>query len=324
MVKDRRINLSSLNPEKYQHFLEPLRNCNICPRKCGANRFSGKPGYCKSDTSFYISSICIHHGEEPVISGSKGICNVFFGHCNLQCLYCQNHQISNNNEARAAKRWNLQDVLAEIISCLDRGCKGVGFVSPGHFVPQMKMIIHALHDLGYYPTIIYNTNGYDRVETLKDIESLVNVYLPDVKYLDDELSLKYSDAKNYPGVVKAALKEMYRQKGSSLLTDHDEVAESGILIRHLVLPGHVENSLEVLRFIAGEISTSISISLMSQYHPTFQVIDLPPLNRNLFREEYFRVVEEFHQLGFRKGFIQDLESYENYRPDFDKDHPFEH
>ncbi|MCF8364615.1 MAG: radical SAM protein [Bacteroidales bacterium] len=324
MVKDKTITLKELIPDDYDHYLEQLRKCRICPRKCGADRFSGKLGYCKSDTSFYISSICIHRGEEPSISGPKGICNVFFGHCNLQCAYCQNHQISDNSNPRAAKNRKLQDVLAEIIRCLDAGCKGLGFVSPTHFVPQMKIIIHALHDLGYYPAIIYNTNGYDTVETLQDIEHLVDVYLPDAKYLDETLSRKYSDASDYPGVLKAALKEMYRQKGSSLFTDHDEVAERGIIIRHLILPGYIDNSLEVLRFIANEISTSLSISLMSQYHPTFQVIDLPPLNRNLFREEYFKVIDEFHKLGFRKGFIQDLESSENYRPDFEKDHPFEH
>lgn len=323
MAKDKIKKLASLNPEDYNYLLEPLRQCNICPRKCGANRFSEKLGYCKSDTSFYISSICVHHGEEPPISGAHGICNVFFGHCNLQCIYCQNHQISDNEEYDAARRWSLKDVLAKIIRCLDSGCKGLGFVSPSHFVPQMKMIIHALNDLGYYPTIVYNTNAYDNVETLKEIETLVDIYLPDFKYCYPQLGKYFSDAPNYPEIAKAAIKEIYRQKGSTLITDNDNVAESGILIRHLVLPGYVENSLDVLRFIANEISTSIHISLMSQYHPAFLAIDLPPLNRSLLKEEYFKVVDEFHNLGFRNGYIQELESYENYRPDFNKDHPFE-
>ncbi len=315
--------LDALDLADYDHMLKPLANCSLCPRNCAANRFGDKLGYCKSDTSFYISSICIHRGEEPPISGPNGICNIFFGHCNLQCVYCQNHQISDNTDKFAARAWDLKSILQEIIRCLDAGCKGVGFVSPTHFVPQFKVIVSALHDLGLHPTIVFNTNGYDAVKTLKGIEELVDVWLPDFKYMDSALSAKYSDAKNYPEIAAKALREMYRQKGSSLITDDDGAAERGILIRHLVLPGHVQNSIDVLRFIAEEISTSIHISLMSQYHPTFSVNDKPPLNRPLYQEEYFRVVDEFYRLGFRNGFIQDLDSYESYRPDFDQKHPFE-
>lgn len=315
--------LNALNPGDYNFLTEPLKACRLCPRNCGADRISGKLGYCKSDASFYISSICIHRGEEPPISGPNGICNIFFGYCNLQCIYCQNHQISDNSEPFAAKRWSLKDVLAEIIRCLDAGCKGVGFVSPSHFIPQFKMIVKALNDLGLNPPIVYNTNGYDNVETLKDVGDIVDIWMPDFKYMDNTLSKKYSDAADYPKIAAKALKEMYRQKGSSLITNGDGVAETGILIRHLVLPGHVQNSIDVLRFIADEISTSIHISLMSQYHPTFAVNDIPPLNRSLNRDEYFRVVDEFYRIGFRNGFVQDLESYESYRPDFDREHPFE-
>lgn len=315
--------LETFNSKEYSHLLEPLRQCRLCPRNCGANRFSNKLGYCQSDTSFYISSICIHGGEEPPISGVNGICNIFFGHCNLQCVYCQNHQISDNQDAFAARNWTLKAVLTEIIHCLDAGCKGVGFVSPSHFVPQIRVIVQALHDLGLHPPIVYNTNSYDSVDTLKKIEDMVDIWLPDFKYMDSGLSKKYSDAGDYPEIAGKAIKEMYRQKGSSLITDDDGVAERGILIRHLVLPGQVQNSIEVLRFIAEEISTSIHISLMSQYHPTFSVHDEPPLNRPLYQEEYFEVVDEFYRLGFRNGFIQDLESYENYRPDFNREHPFE-
>lgn len=323
MDKTTQNRLNSLDPSEYLHLLEPLKDCRICPRNCGADRFSKKLGYCKSDTSFYISSICIHRGEEPPISGPDGICNIFFGHCNLQCVYCQNHQISYNAEPLAARRWNLKDVLTEIIRCLDAGCKSMGFVSPSHFVPQFKVIVQALRNLGFHPPIVYNNNGYDTVETLRDLESWVDVYLPDIKYMDAAISKKYSDAGKYPVVARKALMEMYRQKGSSLLTDEHDIAERGILIRHLVLPGHVQNSLDVLRFIAEEISTSVHISLMSQYHPTFAVNTIPPLNRPLYQDEYFRVVDEFYRLGFHNGFIQDLESYESYRPDFDREHPFE-
>jgi len=312
-----------LNIQKLEEPLQVLQNCRICPRNCGANRFSSKLGYCKSDASYFISSICVHRGEEPAISGVHGICNVFFGHCNLQCLYCQNHQISFNNNSLAANHFTLKQVLTEIVKCLDAGCEAVGFVSPSHFVPQFKVIVNALFELGLHPTIVYNTNGYDKVETLLEIENLVDVYLPDFKYFDSGLSKKYSDARDYPEIAKNALKEIYRQKGSTLFLNENGAAERGIIIRHLVLPGHTENSLGVLRFIAEEISTSVHISLMSQYYPTAFVKNISPLNRTLYQEEYQSVVDEFHRLGFRKGWVQDLESHENYQPDFEKEHPFE-
>ncbi len=315
--------IAKLDLKKYAHHLETLHKCTMCPHRCGADRFSTKLGFCKTGVGFYISSICVHHGEEPPISGSNGICNVFFGHCNLQCVYCQNHQISDNSQPRAARNWELKDVLHEIVRCLDAGCQSLGFVSPSHFVPQIKIIIQALHDLDYHPTIVYNTNGYDNVETLRDLESLVDVYLPDFKYMDARLGRRYSGVANYPKIAQLSLREMYRQKGSSLLTDAEGLAERGLLIRHLVLPGLIENSKEVLRFLAEEISTSVHISLMSQYHPTFLVSNEPPLNRSLRQEEYFEVVDDFYRLGFRNGFVQDLESYQNYRPDFDRAHPFE-
>jgi putative pyruvate formate lyase activating enzyme len=312
-----------LDVTKLELILRELEECAICPRNCRANRFSKKLGYCKSDASYFISSICIHRGEEPPVSGPNGICNVFFGHCNLQCVYCQNHQISFNTNPKAARRYSLKEVIGEIVSCLDAGCEAVGFVSPSHFVPQVKVIVNALHELNLYPIIVYNTNGYDKVETLKAIEPMVDVYLPDFKYLDQNLSRKYSDAKDYPGVAIKAFAEMYRQKGSSLITNENGIAERGILIRHLVLPGHAQNSIDVLRFIAEEISTSIHISLMSQYHPTHLVKKISPINRTLVRDEYQNVVDAFHDLGFRNGWIQDLDSYENYKPDFRKKHPFE-
>jgi putative pyruvate formate lyase activating enzyme len=223
----------------------------------------------------------------------------------------------------AARQYTLTGVITEIISCLDAGCEAVGFVSPSHFIPQMKVIINALHTLSLHPIIVYNTNGYDKVETLKEIEPLIDVYLPDFKYMGTDISRKYSDAKDYPEVAKKAFAEMYRQKGSSLITNENGAAVRGILLRHLVLPGHTQNSIDVLRFLAEEISTSIHISLMSQYHPTHLVKHIPPINRTLSREEYQKVVDTFYDFGFRNGWIQDMESNENYQPDFRNEHPFE-
>ncbi len=322
MEPDKKHSAQDIDLSKFELLLEELRQCNICPRNCNVDRFAGRAGYCRSDASFYISSIVVHRGEEPPVSGPNGICNVFFGHCNLQCVYCQNYQISQNKNADAARSYSLREVLSEIISCLDAGCEAVGFVSPSHFVPQVKAIVGALHAMGRYPVIVFNTNGYDKPGVLETLGEIVDVYLPDFKYMDAALAKKYSGAKDYPAVAAKALREMYHQKGSSLILRENGVAERGLLIRHLVLPGHVQNSIDVLRFIADEISTSVHISLMSQYYPVHPVRNISPLNRPLYAEEYQKVVDAFYRLGFRNGWIQEMESNENYLPDFDREQPF--
>jgi len=187
----------------------------------------------------------------------------------------------------------------------------------------VKAIIDALRDESRNPIFVYNTNGYDKVETLKSLESYIDIYLPDFKYSSDELAREFSDASRYPEIALAALKEMYRQKGSVVLMDDNGIAERGIIVRHLVLPGHVDNSIGVLRMIAGEVSSSLTISLMSQYWPTPLVKSHKKLGRMLLPAEYQAVADEMLKLGFRKGWLQEMESHENYRPDFDRDHPFE-
>ena len=303
--------------------LDELRDCAICPRECHVNRFESAKGICRSDVSFNIASICIHKGEEPVISGPLGICNIFFTNCNLQCVYCQNHQISDIRLPRDAFRMGIDNIVNEVTAILDRGINMVGFVSPTHFIPQMKIIIQAVKNEGYSPVWVYNSNGYDKVETLKSLEGLIDVYLPDFKYMDTWLAGSLSKAEDYPAVAAAAMKEMYRQKGSALHLSDENTAESGIVIRHLVLPGQVQNSLSVLRFIAENISPKLHISLMSQYYPTDRVIEHPFLHRELYREEYDKVVEEMENLALDHGWIQGFESTAHYRPDFRQEHPFE-
>jgi len=310
----------------YSSFLTPLeelRNCSYCPRNCHTDRFSTKSGYCKSDTSFNISSICIHRGEEPVISGTEGICNVFFTNCNLQCIYCQNWQISVNRKERNSTEMSVERVISEITAILDQGINMIGFVSPSHVIPQMKIIINVLDALGYHPVKVYNTNGYDTPETIRSMEGIIDVFLPDFKYMDPEIAKEYSGATDYSEVASLALKEMYRQKGSVIHLSEKGTAESGIIIRHLVLPGQVENSLKVLRFIADELSPKLHISLMSQYYPTPAVSCHPQLKSPIKEKEYQIVIEEMDKLGFTNGWIQEMESMHNYQPDFQKNHPFE-
>lgn len=300
-----------------------LANCTLCPRECRVNRFEGGTGYCGTDASMNIASICIHRGEEPVISGKDGICNIFFSGCNLHCIYCQNHEISQHNFVAVNKVTNLDDVLNQVTNILSGGITSVGFVSPSHMVPQVKAIIRGLNSRGYKPVTVYNTNGYDKLETIRSLEGLIDVYLPDYKYATSEISSEYSGASDYPGVALKAIKEMYYQKGSTLVTDDNGMAESGLLIRHLVLPGHAEESKRVLHSIAEELSPGVHLSLMSQYHPTAGVINHSMLHRLLYKEEYEEVVATMESLGFRNGWVQDMDSNMNYRPDFSKENPFE-
>jgi putative pyruvate formate lyase activating enzyme len=300
-----------------------LSDCTLCPHQCHANRNSGELGYCKSDAGFHISSICRHKGEEPAISGIDGICNIFFSHCNLQCLYCQNHQISCNQGFPADELRDFNEIMDVICSLLDKGCKAVGFVSPSHFIPHVHAIIRALHDENRHPIIVYNSNGYDSVSELKKLEGLVDIFLPDLKYSDAGLSKEYSDAEDYPEIAKAAIKEIYRQKGSTLRNHDEQQAESGLIIRHLVIPGNIKNSIDILNWIAEELSPRVHISLMSQYYPTTEVLNHPVLGRELKESEYMEVVKEMDRLGMVNGWLQDMNSNKNYRPDFKKEHPFE-
>lgn len=322
MDRDYGVKISELDFEKLLGPLEELRACRICPRNCNADRFSSKPGYCKTGTSFSISSIFAHKGEEPVISGDKGICNIFFTNCNLQCVYCQNHQISCNTNDYSTSGMSLRTVLEKITDILSTGINHVGFVSPSHFIPHVRIIITALRQLGFDPVFVYNTNGYDTVESIRSLEGCIDVYLPDFKYSDENLGRKYSDARNYPLVALYAMKEMLRQKGTALPLNDSGYAMQGIIIRHLVLPGHPMNSINVLRMIADELSNNLHISLMSQYYPTYKVNHHEFLGRTLKSSEYKRVVEAMEMLGFENGWVQDLSSQENYRPDFDAEKPF--
>lgn len=296
--------------------------CSMCPRNCNADKQNGPSGYCRTSEKLSVAKIFPHRGEEPVISEEKGICNVFFPHCNLQCIYCQNHQISRNQIPEEPFITDPEAVIKQIEDLLDTGIASVGFVSPSHSIEQMKTIIKGLKNRGRRPIFIYNSNGYDKKETLQTLEGVIDLYLPDFKYMDREIADAYSDAWDYPDAAKTALKEMYRQKGSMLHLDENGMAISGLIIRHLILPNHVENSIACLKFIAEELSPSVHISLMGQYYPP-EGFDHPLLNRVITEEEYEKVIEAFYRLGFYRGFFQEIQSAYCYRPDFSKIRPFD-
>lgn len=297
-----------------------LSICTLCPHECGVNRYV-QTGFCNVDSNPLVSSIFPHKGEEPVISGKNGICNVFFAHCNLQCIFCQNHQISRNT--KHGKNWltDTKIIVDEIKSLLDTGISMLGFVSPTHQVPQMVDIVNYLNQSGYKPTIVYNSNGYDKVETLKMLEGIVDVYLPDFKYYDNSLASMFSGVSDYFQVASKAIKEMYRQKGSGLILTNEGLAEFGMIIRHLVLPGHADDSIKLLNFLAEEISPRLYISLMSQYYPPAGLTLPNELKHHVGIDEYKKVIEVLDSHGFR-GWVQDIISSQFYRPDFESSTPF--
>lgn len=306
-----------------QQFEPRLDRCECCPRGCKADRANGVLGWCKSPAGLSIGSICAHRGEEPVISGTHGICNIFFTRCNMQCVFCQNFEISRRNGEIIQTDITFDDLLDRVERLLDMGCKSVGFVSPSHYFPQTLGIIQGLKERGRDPVFVYNTNGYDRVEAIQRLENVMNVYLPDFKYMDETLGRTVSRAPDYPAHAAAAIGEMYRQMGPDIILDDDGLITRGLIIRHLVLPGQVQNSIDVLQYIAQNFSPDCHISLMFQYWPTPAVENHPTLGRRITEEEYDLVLEAMEDLGFHRGWVQELESSDHYRPDFMRDHPFE-
>jgi putative pyruvate formate lyase activating enzyme len=309
-------------PHQNSEAMDVLENCVICPRECRVNRIARQLGCCGCDAEYHIATICLHQGEEPVINGKKGICNVFFSGCNLRCSYCQNYQISRKTDKTETRKYTLKKAVGEIVYYLDQGIEALGFVSPTHFTPHVKAIIKELHSQGYHPVTLYNTNGYDKVDMLKTFEGLIDVYLPDFKYMNPLVAKNYSDAEDYPGIAMKSITEMYRQKGNSVVINENGQAVTGLIIRHLVLPGLVNDSIAILTWIARNLSTSVYISLMSQYYPTIHVSNHPTLGRRLTAEEYNFVVESMEELGFYNGWIQELKSAHLYNPDFTNNTPF--
>lgn len=300
-----------------------LENCNLCPRSCGTDREHGHTGFCQCTDRPLVSAICAHKGEEPVLSGEKGVCNVFFAHCNMQCCYCQNIDIS-QNQSNICRYCSLDTVVQRIAEVLPNTENLLGFVSPSHQAHLIPLIIERLHGMGLHPTTIYNTNAYDSVETLRMLEPYIDIYLPDFKYSDNGLARRYSQTSDYFEKATAALTEMYRQKGSTLITDNREIATSGIIIRHLVLPGCVDNSKNALSWIAENLSVNVHLSLMAQYYPPEKAGILnDELNRFVRAEEYDAVCSHSHALGFHRGWEQELTQQIVYQPHFENTNSFE-
>lgn len=301
--------------DRVSALMEHLVDCRLCPRKCGVNRNEGERGFCGAGFVLELSSSCVHRGEEPVLTGGVGVGNFFLGRCNLKCVFCQNHSISQPEEpVPESWRTKADDLAQKMLDFQSRGCPTVGFVSPTHYVPQIFQAVAIAAARGFHTPIIYNSGGYESPEVLELLHGMVDIYLPDFKYWDPSLGLRYSMAPDYPEVARRAVVQMYRQVGN-LATNEDGVAFRGTIIRLLVLPGGLSGTKEILRFIAGEIGTDVYISLMSQYYPMHRAGEFPELSRTIDEREYSEVVETLETLGFSSGWTQDpVSSPENYLP----------
>jgi putative pyruvate formate lyase activating enzyme len=300
-----------------------LASCDICPRQCGVNRLKGETGFCNSGALPIVSSYCSHHGEEPAISGIRGSGTIFFGNCNLRCVFCQNYQISQEPSRQKANEVSIEQLAGYMLELQAQGCHNINLVSPTHFAPQILQALALAAPKGLNIPLVYNTNAYDSLETLNVFDGIIDIYLPDIKYARDEQAVKYSQAPGYASTARQAIKEMFRQVGQ-LKMDEDEIATGGLIVRHLILPGGIAGTEESLDWLSRELSPEITISLMSQYHPVHRAAEYPELNRHITEVEYLAAMQALEDAGLENGWAQDMEAPENYLPDFERQgHPFE-
>jgi putative pyruvate formate lyase activating enzyme len=281
-----------------------LEACRVCPRECGVNRLEdNRLGFCRSGLNPMISSVSPHHGEEPPLSGTKGSGTIFFTNCNLRCVYCQNYPIS--QLGNGAER-TPGELACQMLWLQEQGCHNLNLVTPTHYVPQILKAIGIARERGFSLPIVYNTSGYDSVETLKLLDGIVDIYLPDMRYGDNKAAMQYSVAPHYVEVNQAAIREMYRQVGNMVMDDRG-IATRGLIIRHLVLPGGISGTEQVMKFLAGEISKDVYISLMSQYFPAFKSVEHSEINRRISEQEYDEAYSLKTTYGLEKGWVQNFE-----------------
>lgn len=299
-----------------------LASCDICPRDCRVNRLNDEIAACYSGYNPIVSSYVPHFGEEPVLCGTHGVGNIFFGNCNLRCVYCQNYQISQNWRVERKNEVTIPRLAEMMIELQAKGCHNIGLVSPTHFVPQIVKAVWLAAPMGLRLPIVYNTNAYDSVDVLRLLDGVIDIYLPDIKYSEDEMGWRYSKVKEYVRHARAAITEMHRQVGDVLVMGDDGLARRGLIIRHLVLPNDIAGSRESLTFIRDELGAGVALSIMSQYYPTHKAANLPLLDRKIRSMEYVRVMALLEKLGLEEGWVQEFESADYYCPDFTRETPF--
>lgn len=294
--------------------IEKLEKCTICPHNCGINREKGKVGRCKSKDTVKIALYSTHNFEEPCISGKKGSGTVFFSNCNLNCVFCQNYEISQQGKG---KEISIQELAEIFIKQQEKNVENINLVTPTSYVPQIIEAIKIAKEKGLKIPIVYNTNGYEKVETLKMLEGYIDIYLPDLKYSDNLLAKRLSKVDNYFEIATNAIKEMYRQVGKPIFNEQG-IMKKGMIIRHLILPNHILNSRRVLKWINDNMN-EVYVSVMAQYFPTYKAKEIEEINRKLTNEEYKQIEEYLYRLNLENGYIQELgEHEEEYVPKWDE------
>lgn len=293
--------------------LKELKECTLCPFKCKVNRLNGQLGRCKAGDKVKLALVSIHKYEEPCISGRNGSGTIFFSNCNLNCIFCQNYEISQEGLGKEISVEELADIF---IKQQERGADNINLVTPTMYVCHIIEAIKIAREKGLKLPIIYNSNGYDSVETLKLLEGYIDVYLPDFKYYNNEIAKKYSNVPNYFEKATEAIKEMYRQVGKPEF-DEDGIIKKGLIVRHLILPNYMENTKHVLKWLKENIDNSVYVSIMAQYFPTYKARKCDKLNRKLTKKEYKEIEKYLFLLNIENGYMQDLgEHEEEYVPNF--------
>ena len=302
-----------------ERLMEMLGCCRICPRDCDVNRLKDEVAACYSGLLPIVSTYTAHFGEEPALVGTRGAGNVFLGLCNLRCVYCQNYQISQTFKEQRKNEVTFERLADIYLELQGQGCHNINWVSPTHFVPQLVKSLLMAAERGLKLPVVFNTNSYDSVEVLRLLDGIVDVYLPDLKYSEDEVGREYSKVTEYVRHSRAALKEMYRQMGDTLEYSDDGLLKRGLIVRLLVLPNDIAGIGESLRWIRDELSPRVAVSLMAQYFPTNKVGGerYPLISRKIRWSEWLTAIEQMESLGMEEGWQQEFESAsEYYRPDF--------
>ena len=295
--------------------MNKYENCLLCPRKCGINRSTGQTGVCGVSSEIKVARAALHYWEEPCISGKRGSGAVFFSGCSLHCVFCQNREISDGKAGKVISKERLSDIFMELA---DKGANNINLVTPGQYIPDIVWAVNDAKSRGMkLPIIIYNTSGYENVTELKLLEGIVDVYLPDFKYMDSTLSARYSRAKDYPSVAKQALSEMVRQQPDVVIDDATGLIQKGVIVRQLLLPGHVNDAKAVLKYLYDTYHDHVYISMMSQFTP-IALKDYPEINRTVTKREYERLVNYALEIGITNAFIQEGDvAKDSFIPAFD-------
>lgn len=294
--------------------MNKYENCLLCPRKCGINRSTGQTGVCGVSTEIKVARAALHYWEEPCISGKRGSGAVFFSGCSLHCVFCQNREISDGKAGKVISKERLSDIFMELAG---KGANNINLVTPGQYIPDIVWAVNDAKSRGMKLPIIYNTSGYENVTELKLLEGIVDVYLPDFKYMDSTLSARYSRAKDYPSVAKQALSEMVRQQPDVVIDDATGLIQKGVIVRQLLLPGHVNDAKAVLKYLYDTYHDHVYISMMSQFTP-IALKNYPEINRTVTKREYERLVNYALEIGITNAFIQEGDvAKDSFIPAFD-------